>query len=143
MTPRRRVALERLGALAGVLLAVGAIGLWHPGERSPFWQGIEGRLLDARFLLRGPLPPPSQVAIVAFDDAAFATLNTFPPSRSALGQVVADVWAAGARTQALDFLLVDPRDDDAVLAAALARGTSVIAVAEAAAGRVAAPASRW
>ena len=138
MTPRRRVRLERLGALGGVLLAVGAIGLWHPGERSPFWQGIEGRLLDARFLLRGPLPPPQQVAIVAFDDAAFAKLNAFPPSRTALGDVVNGVWASGARSQALDFLVVDPRSDDAALAAALARGRSVLAVAEAASGATAA-----
>jgi adenylate cyclase len=137
VTPERRVRLERLGALGAVLLAVAAIGLWHPGERSPFWQGIEGRLLDARFLLRGPLPAPPQVAIVAFDDAAFAKLATFPPSRTALGAVVADVWAAGARSQALDFLVVDPRGDDAALAGALARGTSVLAVAEAAAGATA------
>lgn len=134
MTPRHRLRRERLGALVVVILAALALGLWHPGERAAFWKGIEGHLLDARFVLRGPLPAPPQVAIVAFDDAAIARLATFPPSRSALATVVEAVWARGARVLALDFLLIDPRDDDPTLAAALARGDTFIAVAEAAKG---------
>jgi adenylate cyclase len=135
----RRVRLERRGALASILLGAVLIGLWHPGERVPFWQGIEGRLLDARFVLRGPLPPPEQVAIVAFDDAAIAQLATFPPSRTAVGSAVTDAWAAGARALALDFLMVDPRADDSSLASALSRGPVILAVAEAASTASASP----
>jgi adenylate cyclase len=137
VSPERRVRLERRTALTVVLLGALVIGLWHPGERGPFWQGIEGRLLDARFLLRGPLPAPQQVAIVAFDDAAIAQGASFPPSRTALGAAVTDAWAAGARALALDFLMVDPRRDDAGLASALARGPVILAVAEAASSSVA------
>lgn len=132
MNPERRVRLERRAALIATLLGALLIGLWHPGERGPFWQGIEGRLLDARFLLRGPLPPPQGVAIVAFDDAAIAQLETFPPSRTVLSKTVAESWAAGAQVLALDFLLVEPRHDDANLASALSGGAAVLAVAEAA-----------
>ncbi len=120
--------------MAGVVLGALALGLWHPGERGAFWQGIEGRLLDARFLVRGPLPAPQQVAIVAFDDAAIERPATFPPSRTALSEVVSGAWQAGARVLALDVLLIDPRPDDAVLAAALARGMAILGVAEAASG---------
>jgi adenylate cyclase len=134
VTPGRRLRLERLGVLAGVVLGALLLGLWHPGERGDFWQGIEGRLLDARFLVRGPLPAPQQVAIVAFDDAAIERPATFPPSRTTLSAVVSDAWQAGARVLALDFLLVDPRPDDPMLAAALARGTAILGVAEAASG---------
>lgn len=134
MTPGRRVRLERLWVMAGVVLGALVLGVWHPGERGAFWQGIEGRLLDARFLVRGPLTAPRQVAIVAFDDAAIEHPATFPPSRAALGTVVSDAWQAGARVLALDLLLVDPRPDDPVLAAALGRGTAILGVAEAPSG---------
>ena len=107
--PWGRVRSERLGAIAAVAVGALLLGLWQPGERGVFWQGIEGRLLDARFLLRGPLPAPQQVAIVAFDDAAIEKFATFPPARTALGAVVADAWVAGAQVLALDFLLVDAR----------------------------------
>ena len=121
-------------ALAAVLLGVALISLWHPGERPGFWAGIEGRLLDARFGLRGPLPPPDDVAILAFDDAAMAAIGTFPPPRAAIAAAVAAARAAGARVVVLDFLLVDARADDAELASALRQGPAVLAVAEAAAG---------
>jgi len=131
---RRRLRRERLAGLVFVLLEAVAIGLWHPGERGTFWQGVEGRLLDARFLVRGPLTPPDSVAIVAFDNAAIARADTFPPPRAALAAAVSAAWEAGARAVALDFLLVDPHADDAALTAALRRGDAVLGVAEAAPG---------
>jgi adenylate cyclase len=134
VTSQRRLRLEQLGAWMMVCVGALAIGLWHPGERSTFWQGIEGRLLDARFLVRGPSPPAQQVAIVAVDDATVAKLAAFPPSRAALGAIVAGAADAGVQALAMDFLLVDPRADDALLAAALSRARSIIGVAEAAAG---------
>ncbi|MEY8839804.1 CHASE2 domain-containing protein, partial [Cribrihabitans sp. XS_ASV171] len=105
--------------------------LWHPGDRSPFWQGIEGRLLDARFLWRGPLTPPHKVVILAFDDAAMARQEGFPPSRAALADVLTAARDAGAAVVALDFLLVSPRPDDRALSAALRAGNAILAVAEA------------
>jgi len=123
-----------MAGLVCVVLGALVIGLWHPGERGAFWQGIEGRLLDARFLVRGPLAPPDGVAIVAFDDAAIARLDSFPPPRTALADAVSAAWEAGARAVVLDFLLVDPRADDVALAAALKRGDAVLGVAEATPG---------
>ncbi|SEP00190.1 adenylate cyclase [Salinihabitans flavidus] len=107
------------------------ITLWHPGDRSAFWQGIEGRLLDARFLWRGPVAPPDGVAILAFDDTAVARHEAFPPSRSALAAAVVAATEAGARAIALDFLLVEQRVGDADLAAALSGVDAVLGVAEA------------
>lgn len=130
--PQRRFVRERPATLTGLVLAVLLLCLWHPGDRAGFWGGIEGRLLDARFLLRGPLPPPDTVAILAFDDATMARLGTFPPPRAALAAAVSTAWDAGAALVVLDFLLVDPRADDVALVVALARGDAVLAVAEAA-----------
>lgn len=129
-----RFRREWQGVLAVVLVGAALIGLWLPGDRAGFAGGIEGRLLDARFHVRGPLPPPAGVAILAFDDRAMASLGAFPPPRAAIAQAVSAAWDGGAKAVALDFLLVDPRPDDAGLADALAQGDAVLAVAEAAAG---------
>lgn len=126
---------RRIRAVAGlcVMIAAFCLALWLPGERSRIGQVIEGRLLDARFLLRGPLPPPEGVAILAFDDAAMAQEFSFPLSRANLAEVVSSATAAGARAVVLDFLLIDPREGDAALAAALSATDAVLAVAEASA----------
>jgi adenylate cyclase len=116
-----------------VILASLVIALWHPGSRSAFWQGIEGQLLDTRFLWRGSVAPPESVAILTFDDAAVSRLETFPPSRSTLAATVSALAGAGAKAVALDFLLVDLRPGDAELAAALSGVASVLGVAEASA----------
>ncbi len=131
MVTRDKVRRARIVTGAAVLLLSLAAALWHPGDRSPFWQGIEGRLLDARFLWRGPVAPPRQVVILAFDDAAMARQADFPPSRTALADVLSAARDAGAGVVALDFLLVSPRPDDAALAAALSTSNAVLAVAEA------------
>lgn len=131
MNAKRRLRRERLGALVAALFGALLIAAWHPGERQGFWQGIEGQLLDARFALRGPLPPPAAVAIVTFDDTAMAQFATFPPPRAAIADAVSAIWDAGARSIAMDFLLVEPRIGDTALAAALKRGPSVFGVAEA------------
>ncbi len=131
MVTRNALSFERQVACAFVLLVSLLIAIWHPGERSAFWQGVEGRLLDARFHWRGPTAPPDEVAIIAFDDAAMSQLQTFAPPRSAMARAVSAASAAGAKAIALDFLLVDPRFGDTVLAEALANSNTVLGVAEA------------
>ena len=125
-----------LWLVPSILVLAGALGIaaWHPGARGPAAAALEGRLLDLRFAVRGPLPPPDTVAIVAFDDRALAGIDTFPPARRDIAQVVSQVFAAGARAVALDMLLVEPNADDAALAEALRRGRAVLGVAEAPAG---------
>ena len=107
------------------------IGIWQPGASVGFWQTIEGRLIDTRFLLRGPLPSPEGVAILAYDDAAISTSDAFPPTRSALGVAVSAAAKAKARAIVLDFLLVGPRENDPALAEALSRIDAVLGLAEA------------
>jgi adenylate cyclase len=114
-----------------VLLGAVALALWHPGDRGRIGTAIEGRLLDLRFALRGPVAPPGTVAIVAFDDRAVSRLPAFPPSRTDIAGTVRRIFAAGAEAVALDLLLVDARADDPVLSEALSLGPTVLGVAEA------------
>lgn len=122
--------LPSLAVLCGAL----ALAAWHPGARGGVGAAIEGRLLDLRFAVRGPMPPPQGVAIIAFDDRAVARMDAFPPARADIATVVEQAFAAGARAVALDLLLVDTRPDDAALVAAMGLGPVVIGVAEAPAG---------
>jgi adenylate cyclase len=129
--PARRLWLVPvLAVLAGALL----LAAWHPGARGGLGAGIEGRLLDLRFAARGPLTAPDTVAVVVFDDAALRALDAFPPPRASIAAAVEAIFDAGARAVAIDMLLVTPRDDDGALVAALSRGPSVLAVAEAPVG---------
>ena len=131
-----RRPLRRLWLVPSIGVLVGALGIaaWHPGERGRVGPTLEGRLLDLRFAVRGPLPPPDTVAIVAFDDRALSELDVFPPARGDIALVVEQIFAAGARAVALDLLLVDTDADDSALARALRRGPAVLGVAEAPAG---------
>ncbi|WP_172975648.1 CHASE2 domain-containing protein [Roseivivax sp. THAF40] len=112
-------------------MAATALAVWQPGARGQVGSAIEGRLLDMRFALRGPVPAPQRVAIVAFDDQAVAALQAFPPSRADIADTVRRIFAAGAEVVALDLLLVDARPDDPELSAALSLGPTLLGVAEA------------
>jgi len=117
------------GAAIAGLLAVAAV-LWHPGERDGIWGALEGRLVDARFALRGPLPAPDSVAILLIDDADIARIGRFPPPRPVLAGAIDTARARGASAVAVDLLLTDPTPGDEALRDALARpGPVVLATA--------------
>lgn len=123
------------------LIAGIAIGWWYPGERTALTAALEGRLLDLRHVVRGPIAPPDNVAIIAIDDRSVAQLERFPVPRAALATAVDRLTDAGAKVVALDLLLLEreaPAEGDAmspgdsVLMAALARhGRTILATTEA------------
>jgi adenylate cyclase len=128
------------------LIAGIAIGWWHPGENSALTAALEGRLLDLRHVLRGPIRAPDEIAIVAIDDKSVSALQRFPVPRGAIAAAVDRLTSAGATVLAIDLLLVDREPGgegdasspgDSVLAAGLARhGRAVLATTEAADGAV-------
>ncbi len=123
-------------------LVVGtAIGWWHPGERTAITASLEGRLLDLRHVLRGPIKAPDGIVIIAIDDTSIAQLQRFPLPRSALATAVDRLTDSGAKVLAIDLLLLDREPGgegdavspgDFVLAGALARhGRVILATTEA------------
>lgn len=92
---------------------------------------IEAPLVDLRLLAAGPRETPEEIIIVAIDDATVAAEGGYPLDRGRLAMLIREIVAAGARTLALDILLVDPAETDAddALAEALATIPSVIAAA--------------
>nr|WP_269751176.1 adenylate/guanylate cyclase domain-containing protein [Acuticoccus mangrovi] len=101
------------------------------GRRSPL-DGIEASLVDLRLLLFGETPHDTAVRVVAIDDATVDAAGLgFPLPRARLAQIVEAIADAGARTLAVDVLLVGRKDaaGDAALAGALQRIPTVIGAA--------------
>lgn len=94
-------ALIALAATLGVL-----VGFLFLRDLPPF-SAVEGQTLTWRFRLRGPLPPPADVAIVAVDDRSIAALRGWPLARRHFADAIEALNRAGARAVALDFLLLD------------------------------------
>lgn len=126
----RKSAEEPLGKLpwlAGllILVAAGLIGLWHPGEGQHVLGGVEGRLLDMRYHLRGETAPSGDVTIIAIDDKTIDRLERFPLSRADIARALDAAAEGGATAIALDLLLLQPGEsaaEDMALERALADG---------------------
>lgn len=72
-----------------------------------------------------PRRPAAQTVIVAIDEASIDRLGSWPWPRARLAEIVDRAAEAGATGVVFDILLVDPREDDERLAAALRRIPSV------------------
>jgi adenylate cyclase len=123
------------------LIAGIAIGWWQPGKTSAVTAGLEGRLLDLRHLVRGPITPPDAFAIVAIDDKTQRTLQRFPVPRAVIADTISHLTDAGAKVLAIDLLLTERESTgvgdnlspgDQALAAALKRhGRTILATTQA------------
>lgn len=125
--PLRRGWLGIVAAMLGGLF----VALLHLTGNDAL-QRIEGATLDWRFLLRGAIEAPPEVAIIAIDDASLSRSGRWPWPRERLAELIDRLDAAGAKTIAIDILLLEPDTDagDAALRDALARhGRNVIPMA--------------
>ena len=117
-----------------IVLAVlwsGALGLLHINGGTSFLDQIEAALVDLRMLVRGPINPPADLALVLIDDATVRIDGKHPVSRSVLAALINEVGRRGAQVIALDLLLLDQGDSDpdAELVEALEKTPAVIAAA--------------
>lgn len=110
------------------LLWLALLGWIHAGGRPGPADALEYRLLDLRHVLTGPRAPATGIVLVTIDDAALETLDR---PRARLTQLVSNIADSGAAALAVDVLLAEPGlpEEDAALAAALARLPTTIAAA--------------
>ena len=96
------------GFVVALLLGggLGAVQLSDGGR--DLLQEVEGRTLDWRFRLRGPMAPPTDIVVLAIDDATLVHHGRWPLPRAKMAEVVRRLHEAGARTVALDLLYVEP-----------------------------------
>jgi adenylate cyclase len=107
------------------MAAAALIGLWlalepfaPPALRPPeAFSLTELRVLDWHAQLRGPLPTPGGITIVAIDEQSLARIGHWPWPRTRTAEIVARLVERGARVVALDILMNEP-DQNSQLALA-------------------------
>lgn len=106
---RRRLPPRGLWlALLVSLLVGGGLAWLHLEDGLPAGlEEFEGKTLDWRFRLRGDRPAPESVVVLAIDDRSLALLGRFPLPRAEIARAVVSLNEAGARTVALDLLLLE------------------------------------
>ncbi len=120
---RQRLILGGLGVglCAGLLLLVFSY--------LPAGTALEQRTLDLLFLLRGPLPPPESMIIVAIDeDFPPAPTLRWPWPRRYHARLLDRLRTAGAKVIAFDLIFDRPstREDDAAFERALVTAGNVV-----------------
>ncbi len=100
------------GALA-LVLTLGVAQAYLGARDLPAVEAIEGRTLDWRFRIRGPLQPGSRVTVVALDDRTLEGLGRWPISRVWLARALEALAADGAAVIAFDLLFVGAEQEPA------------------------------
>ena len=113
---RRRIGV--ITVCAGLALVVAMVRLLAPVPL----EVLDRKLLDFRYLVRGPLVASSHVVIVGIDEASLAEIGRWPWPRARLAQLIDRLHDAGVRAIGLDIVLDEPATsvDRAELETALA-----------------------
>jgi adenylate cyclase len=98
----------RVEVRVGLLVTLVTVALYLLASRSPVLTGLEARALDARFRLRGVVPPGGEIVLVLIDDRSIAELGRWPWTRSRFAELLSRLRAAGARVVAFDLLFTEP-----------------------------------
>jgi len=95
--------------LSAVLIAAATLGITLILTNLSFFAFIELKGLDLLFTLRGPLPPPENIVIVAIDEPSMAEIGQqWPWPRSLHAQLIQKLNQAGARVIGFDILFAEP-----------------------------------
>ncbi len=118
------------------LIALVLAGLWGAGLsfihlRGDAWflDRIEATMTDLRTIVRGKVPAPDLVTIVAIDDEVAREQGGYPLPRASLAKIIDGLAGFDPKVIVIDLLFVDPGQEagDQALERALGRTTSVIA----------------
>lgn len=77
-------------------------------------EGIESRTYDLRYsLMRGPLAPNPEIAIIAIDDKSVKEMGRFPWTRSEYAPLIDRITEAGAKALLMDAFFPEPESPEA------------------------------
>ncbi len=119
---------RRFAWLIAIVFASASIGVGLS------WRMPELDLAARDWLLRsrGKIVPPSEIAIIAIDEASIARLGRFPWPRALMARGLELISAARPKVIALDVLYSEPTmpADDQALATAIARAGNVVVASQ-------------
>lgn len=94
-----------------------------------FLERVEATLTDLRTIIRGKMPAPDTVAIIAIDDPTVTLVGSYPVPRSTLAAIIDEIAKLKPKVIAMDLLLVDrgQEDGDRKLAESLGKATTLLA----------------
>jgi signal transduction histidine kinase/CHASE2 domain-containing sensor protein len=97
-----------------------------------FVPSINAASLNMLFRLRGTLPPPDDIIIVAIDDPSLQRIGNWPWPRSVMAEVIDKLSGAKPRAVGLDVIYAEPSNpaNDQRLAEAIKRNGRVILPAQ-------------
>uniref|UniRef100_Q01NN6 histidine kinase n=1 Tax=Solibacter usitatus (strain Ellin6076) TaxID=234267 RepID=Q01NN6_SOLUE len=139
LTSRARAA--KIGWSLAILLVSASAGILVDWQMS----GVSRYSRDWLMRLRGPLPVPEDIAIVAIDEASIARFGRFPWSRQVIARTIDALAAAHPKVIAVDVLFADPttQEDDDNLAHSIGRAGNVVVAAQLSDSPVHGGPSRW
>jgi signal transduction histidine kinase len=115
----------RTGLILALSIALVVLVTW-------FAPTLSAASLNLLFRLRGALPAPDDVVILAIDDQSLHRVGQWPWPRSVMATVVDRLTQARARSIGLDIIYAEPSNDseDRQLALALARNRRIVLPAQ-------------
>jgi adenylate cyclase len=99
-----RLSPWRVAVLTTFVLCLGYL----PASQTAAVQQLEAQLLDVRFRLRPAAPPSDDIVLVVIDDDSIREIGRWPWPRRVIGDALARLTAAGARTIGIDLLFPEP-----------------------------------
>lgn len=107
-----------------LLILLAGIALVLAAEAMGFFAGMDNHCYDLFFRLRGPVEPDSRILVAAIDENTLDRLGRWPLRRGQYARLLDRLGRAGV--VAMDILMVEPSEDDTVLAEAIKRNGRVV-----------------
>jgi adenylate cyclase len=101
---------KRAGITIALVVAI-ALSVLHLVNFS-FFEILEQKTLDMRFLVRGTIAPGPETVIAAIDEKSINKLGRFPWPRSVWGRVVDHLTEEGAKVIVFDVFFTEPENMD-------------------------------
>ncbi len=99
---------KRAGITIALIVAVTLSVLHFMNFR--FFEVLEQKTLDMRFLMRGPVKPGPETVIASIDEKSINKLGRFPWPRSVWGRVVDRLTEEGAKVIVFDVFFTEPEN---------------------------------
>ena len=135
----KRARRSRLQAALFLGVGLAATGLGLVAFGTNLFRSLELNSVDVRFAIRGTVPAPESISVVAIDDETFSVFNTrrervrYPFPRSYFARVIDRLDADGAKVIAYDIQFTEETEveEDAALVESVAQaGNLVLATTE-------------